>query len=179
MLAYGHNFTDADIKLNLPHLESSWKTIEQKNIDTQTRLETVEAELHKTHAALKSSENENALLKIELEKFKAKALEEQDTLKRKAVHTFTSLKLKADLAQIETINAKSHALDLQKQIERLEMHKRYNEAEIDILKTGIATEFYTIKGEVVKVVEAEAQAQAKPKKKFSVSDIILDPKPEM
>ena len=181
MLGYGLNFPKEEINLNIPDLEEYWEKKRQNKIATETKLQTTEAELYKTQAALKSSENENALLKIELEKCKAKALEEQDTLKRQAVHTFTSLKLKADLAQIETINAKSHALDLQKQIERLEMHKRYNETEIDILKPGIATatQFYTIKGEVVKVVEAEAQAEAKPKKQFSVSDITLDPKPEM
>ena len=179
MLGYGLNFQKEEIKQSIPYLEPYWENKRQNKIATETKLETTEAELHKTQAALKSSENENALLKLELEKFKAKALEEQDTLKRQAVHTFTSLKLKADLAQIETINAKSHALDLQKQIERLEMHKRYNEAEIDIVKPGIATtmEHYTIKGEVVKVVEAEAE----PKQgRFSVSDNnLLDTKPEI
>jgi hypothetical protein len=172
MLAFGVNSPDDEIEESIPHIESCWK----KKIATEMKLE---ADLHKTQAALKSSEDEKALLKIELEKFKAKALEEQETLKRQAIQTFKGLKLKAVRAQIETINAKSHALDLQKQIERLEMHKHDNEAGINILKTGIATvtEFYTIKGEVVKVVEAEAQAQAK--RIFSVSDIIKDPTPEI
>ena len=179
MIACGYNYTDMSINKLLPDLESSWKTIEQNKIVTETKLKATEAELHKTQAALKSSEDEKALLKIGLEKFKAKALEEQETLKRQAIQTFKGLKLKAVRAQIETINAKSHALDLQKQIERLEMHKHDNEAGINILKTGIATvtDFYTIKGEVVKVVEAEAQAQAK--RIFSVSDIIKDPTPEI
>ena len=125
MLGYGLNFPKEEIKQNIPYLEPYWEKIKQNKIATETKLETTEAELYKTQAALKSSESENALLKLELDKFKAKALQEQKSLKDQAVFTFKSLKKKADLAQIETNKAKAHALDLQKKIERLEMHKSY------------------------------------------------------
>lgn len=180
MLAYGYNYTDEYINRTMPDLNLHWDMIKQQNIATKTRLEAAEAELHKTNAALKSSEHENALLKIELEKFKVKALEENNTLKLQAVQVFRNLEFKAGRAQIDTIEAKSHALDLEMKIEKLEIQNRNSEAELDILKAGLVKvmELYTIKGEVDKVVEADAE----PKKqgRFLMSDIKLaDTKPEI
>lgn len=136
MLAYGFNYDLEQINNTMPHLEGEWKKIMQAKNATETRLKDAEAELHKTNAALKSTENENELLKIELAKFK----------------------LKAGLAEIDMVKAKTHALDLEMHIANLEIENyklKGSQTEIDMLKAGL-----------VNVVEPEVQFEQRGKFMF-------------